>query len=129
MQSTISRRQMLRRCGCGSGYVAFSSLFAELAQSWAGTSKNPRALRNPHFAPRAQRVIFLFMPGGPSHVDTFDHKPALARDAGKTLPAGFAKGFSDPMAKLMPSPFAFAKSGQSGLEISEIFPEIAKCAD
>ena len=118
---------MLQRCGCGFGYVAFSSIFAQVAQSWA--AKNPLARKDAHFAPRAQRIIFLFMPGGPSHVDTFDHKPALTRDAGKTLPAGFAKGFNDPMARLMPSPFAFTKSGQSGLEISDIFPEIAKCAD
>lgn len=129
MQKVISRRRMLQRCGCGMGYLAFSSLLAGIAQSVAGAASNPLAVRKPHFTPRAKRVIFLFMPGGPSHVDTFDYKPALTRDAGKTLPAGFARGFSDPNAKLMPSPFAFHKSGQSGLEISEIFPEIAKCAD
>lgn len=117
---------MLQRCGCGFGYLAFSSLFASLARA---ASANPLAIRNPHFAPRAKRVIFLFMPGGPSHVDTFDHKPALKRDAGKPIPGSLVKGPVDPSAKLMPSPFEFVKSGQSGLEISEIFPEIAKCAD
>ena len=119
---------MLKRCGCGFGYLAFSSIFAAIARdALAGTS--PLASRNPHFTPKARRVIFLFMHGGPSHVDTFDPKPALTRDEGKTLPAGFIKGFLDSSANLLGSPFAFNKHGQSGLEISEIFPEIGKCAD
>jgi hypothetical protein len=114
---------MLRCCGCGFGYLAFGSLLAEVARSYA-------AQQAPHFTPRAKRVIFLFMHGGPSHVDTFDSKPLLQRDQGKTLPADFVKGnFVDPNAKLMASPFTFKKSGKSGLEISEIFPEVAKCAD
>jgi len=125
-----TRRQMLQRCGCGFGYLAFSSLLATVAEAFADAEKNPLALKNPHFTPRAKRVIFLFMHGGPSHVDTFDYKPLLERDAGKTLPKDFVKGsFVDPNAKLMQSPFAFNKSGQSGLSISEIFPEVAKCAD
>src|SRR5437868_6538601 len=111
----ISRRQMLQRCGCGFGYLAFSSILADVAQAFAAAENNPLAMRNPHFAPRAKRVIFLFMHGGPSHVDTFDYKPLLAQDAGKTLPKDFVKGsFVDPNAKLMPSPFAFKKCGQSG---------------
>lgn len=122
-----SRREMLKRCGCGFGQLAFSSMFAAVAR--AALAKNPLDIRNPHFTPKARRVIFLFMHGGPSHVDTFDYKPALARDEDKTLPAGFVKGFFDQSAKLLPSPFAFNKCGESGLEISEIFPEIGKCAD
>jgi hypothetical protein len=125
-----TRRQMLQRCGCGFGYLAFSSLLANVAEAFAAAEKNPLALKNPHFTPRAKRVIFLFMHGGPSHVDTFDYKPLLERDAGKTLPKDFVKGsFVDPNAKLMQSPFAFNKSGQSGLYISEIFPEVGKSAD
>ncbi len=125
-----SRREMLQRCGCGFGYLAFGSLFADIARVFAAAEKNPLAMRNPHFTPRAKRVIFLFMHGGPSHVDTFDYKPLLARDVGKSLPKDFMKGsFVDPGAKLMPSPFAFHKVGQSGLDISEIFPEVSKCAD
>ncbi len=120
---------MLKRCGCGFGYVAFTSLFADIARIAAAAEHNPLAVRDPHFTPRAKRVIFLFMHGGPSHVDTFDYKPLLTRDAGKSLPSGFVKGFLDPNAKLAPSPFEFKPSGQSGLQISEIFPEISKCAD
>ena len=119
---------MLKRCGCGFGYLAFTSLFADLARTWAAEA-GPLALKQPHFRPRAKRVIFLFMHGGPSQVDTFDHKPLLARDAGKPLPESFRKGFLDPNSKLLPSPFEFKAQGQSGLEISEIFPEIGKCAD
>ena len=118
---------MLKTCGCGFGYLAFTSMFAAIART--ALAENPLALRNPHFTPKARRVIFLFMHGGPSHIDTFDPKPALQRDEGKTLPAGFVKGFLDPAAKLLPSPFAFNKNAESGLEISEIFPEIGKCAD
>ena len=120
---------MLKRCGCGFGYLAFTSLFAELASTWAASEAGPLALKQPHFTPRAKRVIFLFMHGGPSQVDTFDHKPLLARDAGKPLPESFRKGFLDPNSKLLPSPFEFKAQGQSGLEISEVFPEIGKCAD
>jgi len=120
---------MLRRCSCGFGYLAFTSIFADLARTVAAAERNPLAVRDPHFTPRAKRVIFLFMHGGPSHVDTFDPKPALTRDAGKTLPSGFVKGFLDQNAKLAPSPFEFKKCGQSGLEISEIFPELGKSAD
>lgn len=122
-----SRREMLKRCGCGFGYMAFTSMFAAIARS--ALAANPLSVRDPHFSPRAKRVIFLFMHGGPSHIDTFDYKPALARDEGKTVPAGFIKAPFDTSAKLLPSPFGFNKQGQSGLEISEIFPEIGKCAD
>ena len=76
-----SRREMLKRCGCGFGYLAFSSIFAAIARE--ALAKSPLATRDPHFTPRAKRIIFLFMHGGPSHVDTFDPKPALTRDEGK----------------------------------------------
>jgi len=125
-----TRREMLRRCGCGFGSLALASMFAGLARTAEAARKGPLAARDPHFEPRAKRVIFLFMHGGPSHVDTFDPKPALARDEGKSLPRGFVKGAAfDESAKLLPSPFAFRAHGQSGLEISEIFPEVGKHAD
>jgi hypothetical protein len=127
--SPLSRRDLLKRCGCGFGYLALSSILAEVARAAALADKHPLALKNPHFQPRAKRVIFLFMHGGPSAVDTFDYKPLLTRDAGKPLPASFPKGVADPNGKLLPSPFEFNKAGQSGLEISEIFPEIGKSAD
>src|SRR5262249_62368668 len=79
----------------------------------------------PHHEAKAKRIIFLFMNGGPSHVDTFDPKPALDRHHGEEPPqGGTRKG-----RKLMRSPFAFRKCGQSGVEVSEIFPEIGRCID
>src|SRR5687767_9646412 len=124
----ISRRRALKLAGSGFGYVALAGLLDQATRA-AEVSRNPLAPRPPQFTPRAKRVIFLFMHGGPSHVDTFDPKPALTRDEGKKLPEGFVKGFLDPNASLLASPFEFNKNGESGLEISEIFPEIGKCAD
>ena len=122
----MSRRRALKMAGCGFGYVALAGLLDELAR--AEVSRNPLAPKPPQFPPTAKRVIFLFMHGGPSHVDTFDPKPLLQRDAGKPLPASFG-GKIDPNAKLLPSPFESKKHGKSGIEITEIFPEVAKCAD
>ncbi len=113
--------------GCGFGYVALAGLMDQLAR--AEGTRNPLAPKPAPFTPRAKRVIFLFMHGGPSHVDTFDPKPLLQRDQGKALPASFGGAKIDPNAKLMPSPFEAKKHGESGLEITEIFPEVAKNAD
>jgi ABC-2 type transport system ATP-binding protein len=89
----------------------------------ASESANPLLPKKPHFAAKAKRVIFMFMQGAPSHVDTFDYKPQLEKDDGKT--AGGGKGNR----KLLKSPFAFKKSGSSGLPISEIFPHLSQHAD
>src|SRR6185437_5156763 len=96
--------------------------FSDLAAQ-ASTSETPNALapKPPHFKARAKRVIFLFMQGAPSHVDTFDHKPRLQSDDGKTSDG---KG-----RKLMKSPFKFGQHGKSGLWLSEIFPQLANHAD
>ncbi|MEX2580715.1 MAG: DUF1501 domain-containing protein [Verrucomicrobiales bacterium] len=116
----MSRRGILRSAACGFGSLAFSGL----AQAASGTGF--------HHAPRAKRVIFLFMHGGPSHVDTFDYKPELQRRDGEKLPFEPAKNL-DPTAtsnaKLMGSPWEFRQHGQSGLWVSELFPEVAKHAD
>ncbi len=116
IHSPLNRREMLRRTGAGFGMLGLSTLLSDQA---AADSTNPLAPKAPHFAPRAKRVIFLFMNGGPSHVDTFDPKPELERQAGKSGPGG----------KYMPSPFKFKRHGQSGIEVSEIFPHIAGCVD
>ena len=92
------------------------------------TTGNPLSPRPPHFRPRAKRIIHLFMNGGPSHVDTFDPKPELARYAGEMLPMRNLPTERKTGAAL-PSPFKFAQHGQSGLPISEIFPHTAKHAD
>lgn len=122
----MPRRRALKLAGCGFGYLALAGLFDDLARAEA---TNPLAPRKPQFEPRAKRVIFLFMHGGPSHVDTFDPKEGLKREAGKPLPASLRGKTGDPNAKLMPTPFEFKKHGQGGIEITEIFPEVAKCAD
>src|SRR5262245_60408421 len=85
----VTRRQMLRQCCVGFGELALGALLAQVASAAAGPatgSGHARASHAPMFRPRARRVIFLFMHGGPSHVDTFDYKPALIRDSGKPLP-------------------------------------------
>src|SRR5687767_3421281 len=101
----MSRRRALKMAASGFGYVALAGMLDDLARA---ESLNPLAPKPAQFTPRAKRVIFLFMHGGPSHVDTFDPKPLLARDQGKPLPASLG-GKGDPNAKLMPSPFEAKK--------------------
>src|SRR6476646_827819 len=122
LSSILSRREILTTTSCGFGYLALSSLFGQAAR--AATSEHPLAAKKPHFTPRAKRVIFMFMQGGPSHVDTFDYKPGLERDDGKA-----ASDVAKANRKLMKSPWKFSPSGQSGLMISELFPNLAKHAD
>jgi hypothetical protein len=113
----FSRREMLKTLSCGFGYLAFAGLAARAAAAEAG----PLAPKAPHFPAKAKRVIFLTMRGGPSHVDTFDHKPRLSADHG-------APG-KRPGTKLLGSKWKFAPQGKSGLWISELFPSLAKHAD
>src|SRR5262245_58741246 len=84
MNGPITRRDWLRSTGCGFGYLALAGLAAEQAAA-ASASANPLAPKVPHFAPRAKRIIFLFMQGGVSHVDSYDYKPQLEKNDGKTL--------------------------------------------
>jgi hypothetical protein len=118
----LTRRGALQHTATGFGWMALSALLAEGARA----ASSPLAPRSPHFAPKAKRVIFLFMQGGPSHVDTFDWKPELKAKSGKTI-AG-ADGASRPGILLAPQ-FEFTPQGQSGLPISSLFPELAKHAD
>jgi hypothetical protein len=112
-----SRRQFLERAACGFGALAFDALFAQAAT------------REPHFAAKAKNVIFLFMDGGPSQMDTFNPKPRLITDNGKPLP------FQPPATqfnignRIFASPFAFQRYGQSGAWVSELFPHLAQCVD
>src|SRR6267142_1195253 len=123
IHASLSRREILKTTSCGFGYLALAGLFAQTAR--AATAEHPLAAKKPHFTPRAKRVIFMFMQGGPSHVDTFDYKPALERDDGKTPTEVAGKGNR----KLMKSPWKFSPAGQSGLMISELFPHLATQAD
>jgi hypothetical protein len=124
----LTRRTLLKTTSSGFGYLAFAALAHEQAARAAASESatNPLAPKKPHFPAKAKRVIFLCMDGGPSHVDTFDYKPKLTADDGKAPPRGRG-GFGG--GKLMGSPFKFTKSGDSGLWISEVFPELSKHAD
>ena len=113
----FSRRNMLKTASCGFGYMAFSALAAEQAKA---AYQNPMAPKMPHFAPRAKRVIFIFLRGGPSQMDTFDYKPKLQQDHGKKV------GKDD---ELFGSPFKWNRHGESGLWVSSLFPHVAQCAD
>ncbi len=121
--SILSRRAMLMRSGAGFGTVAMAGA---LQASGALRAENHFG-SGLHHAGRAKRVIFLFMNGAPSHVDTFDPKPALARHEGETPSEDIAK--KNRAAGYMPSPFQFARHGESGLVMSELFPNLARHAD
>ena len=127
----MSRRELLRRSGMGLGALGLASLLGDLglgATAGSATDINPLEPRAPHFAPKATRVIHLFMNGGPSHVDTFDPKPSLREYAGKMLPTKNLRTERKTGAAY-PSPFEFRRHGESGIEVSEIFPQVAKHAD
>lgn len=128
----LSRREMLRFSGAGFGSLALSALLAEqaAAESVEGPhSDNPLAPRAPHFVPRARRVIFLFMHGGPSQIDTFDPKPLLTRDHGKPLPFDKPRVVSSETGNLLKSPWKFKQHGESGIPVSELFPHVAQRVD
>lgn len=122
----LTRREYLKAASSGFGYLAFAALAHQQATSASETKAYPLAPKKPHFSPKAKRVIFLCMEGAPSHVDTFDYKPQLTADSGKPAPRG-QSGFRG--GKLLGSPFAFSQHRESGLWISELFPETARHAD
>jgi hypothetical protein len=128
----VSRREMLHRFGTGlgalglAGLVANNSVFASPGPG--AVSSNPLSAKPPMFAPRAKRIIHLFMNGGPSQVDTFDPKPMLTKYNGQRPPAADLKT-ERKTGGLMKSPFRFDKHGQSGIEISELFPLLSRRAD
>ncbi len=124
----LTRRELLARTGMGFGSLALGQLLGQpRAQAAAAEVAGPLAARAPQFPAKAKHVIHLFMNGGPSHVDTFDPKPALVKYAGKDLP--FHLSTERKTGTAFPSPFAFQKYGQSGIEVSDIFPHTAKCID
>ncbi len=124
----LTRREFLNRSGMGFAALGLAGLFQSDGLTAAPTGLNPLAPRQPHFAPKARRVIHLFMNGGPSHLDTFDPKPALARFAGRPLPMPNLRTERRTGAAF-PSPYRFQRYGQSGIEVSEIFPHVASCID
>src|SRR5947208_2644055 len=129
----LSRRELLKVSSAGFGSLALAGLLGEEARA-AGRAEgsaapNPLAVKAPQFPAKAKRVIFLFMHGGPSQVDTFDYKPLLARDHGKPLPFARPKVVSSETLNLLKSPWEFRQFGQSGMWVSELFPEISRFVD
>jgi hypothetical protein len=122
----LSRREALARFACGFGGVALAGLLAEEA---AAAPTDPLAPKKPHFAARAKRVVFLFMHGGVSHVDTFDPKPKLAALNGKPLPFAKPQFEFGGTGNLLASPWKFQKYGACGTEVSSLFPHIGSVAD
>src|SRR5215204_6275752 len=128
LEDTIfTRRQMLLRTGMGFGAMSLAGVFginpfAEGAAALApGKLANPLAPKQPHFPVKAKHVIHIFASGGPSHVDTWDPKPMLEKYADQSIPGSNGIAF--------PSPFKFEKHGQSGIEVSEVFPKLAEHVD
>ncbi len=124
----MNRRELLRATGCGLGMVALRAMLAERAQAKPG----PLAPKAPHHEPRAKRVIFLWMQGGPSQVDLFDYKPALARRDGEPLPYSMPSNRAMPgvaYSRLMAPIAKFAPAGQSGIQVSDLLPHLSRHVD
>jgi len=123
MKFFMTRREMLKRSSTGFGLMALSGLMSQKA--FGGLRESV-----PHFSPRAKNVIFCYMSGGVSHVDSFDPKPMLKKYAGKPMPVTVERTQFNNNGNVFPSPFEFRKCGQSGIEISSMFPKLGEwCAD
>lgn len=136
-----ARRQFLQHSACGLGAIGLSELLASDGIRRAAGSestapaapRNPLAPQSPHFAARAKNVIFIFMSGGPSHLDLFDPKPQLNRFHGQPVPQSFLDSLADPVikggARCFGSPRKFRSFGESGMEFSDFLPHLGACAD
>lgn len=127
---TVTRRDVLCRSANGFGALALQYLVGR--QAWARETENPLRAKPPHFAARAEAVIFIFNVGAPSSMDTFDPKPRLNRHAGEPLPASFGKvggQFTDGSNPILGTPWRFERHGASGLPVSELFPHVARHVD
>jgi hypothetical protein len=132
----LSRRELLSRSASGFGALALAALAGDAAYSLTPASaeagpegRNPLAPRSSHFSAKAKSVIFLFMDGGPSQIDTFDPKPRLAREHGEPIKAKVQPTQFDNVGKVLRSPWQFRQYGQSGLPVSDLFPHTARCVD
>lgn len=136
----VTRRWFFKECGVGLGAIALNSLLGGEARAGVGkgvekpsVGTNPMAPKKPHFTGKAKRVIFLFMAGAPSHLELFDNKPQLTKFSGTLPPAELLKGyraaFINPSSKLLGPKFKFARHGRSGVELSELLPNLAGVAD
>ena len=126
---TKTRRQLLKDAACGFGSLALAGMLGNQGRAVAEPTANPLAPKPPHFAPRAQRVIFLFMQGGPSHVDTFDPKERLRKDNGAEFSFRNDRTRRDEKFKLMKSLWGFKQYGECGTWVSDLFPDVAGHVD
>src|SRR6186713_1402184 len=121
----LTRRAMLHRCSLGFGGLALAGLLSDRSYgALTGDGKPP----GPHFTPKAKRVIFCYMSGGVSHVDSFDPKPELAKRHGQPMPVPVRPTMFNNNGNIMASPWESRPRGQSGIEITELFPQIAELA-
>src|SRR5947209_1766906 len=128
LPAPLSRRDMLLRCANGFGAVALAALLDDPAYA-APAERDPLAPRPTHHRARAQNVIFLFMDGGPSQVDTFDPKPRLDREHGRPIKVKVEPTQFNNVGAVLKSPWKFRRHGQSGLPVSDLFPHIARYVD
>ncbi len=124
--ATVTRRQLLANTACGFGMLALADM---LAASEPDRASQPYAVRSPHHTPKAKRIIFLYMPGGPSHVDLLDEKPRLAVDNGKPLPFEKPRLERTKTGNLLASPWKFSRHGESGVSVSELLPQLSSRID
>src|SRR5579871_5040220 len=131
LRAPRTRRELLQRCANGFGAMALAALLNDPA--YGGTpvaaANDPLAPRRPHYPARATSVIFLFMDGGPSQVDTFDPKPRLEKEHGQPIKMNVPPTQFDNVGAVLKSPWAFRQYGQSGIPVSDLFPHVATCVD
>ena len=130
LRPALTRRDILVRAGHGFGAFALQHLMARTAA--AKTHVNPLAPKPPHFPAKAKAVIFLYMVGGPSHIDTFDPKPAIKKYEGQPLPPSYGKvpgQFTNGDTPLLASPWEFRQYGQCGMPVSSLYPHLAQRVD
>ena len=132
LQQELSRRQLFQHVGGGMAPVALATLLGQDALA-VPQVVNPLAAKKPHFGARAKNVIFLHMVGGPSQLDLFEHKPELVKNSGKPVPQRFIEGqrfaFIRGVPKLLGTKYKFKKHGESGMEMSELLPNLGSVAD
>ena len=129
LNRALSRRELLKASSTGFGALALAAMLGEQAHAATAGAQSPLSEKPPQFPARAKRVIFLFMHGGPSQVDTFDYKPLLIRDHGKPLPFKRPKVVSSETFNLLKSPWDFKQYGQSGMWVSDLFPQLSQRVD
>jgi len=134
MNQALSRRKMLEICRCGFGSMALMGMMGSLASACKSPEKGSRDLlfqlaHSPHYLPKAKNIIFLYMDGGVSQVDSFDPKPRLARENGQDPKFKIDATQFNNNGKILQSPWAFKRYGESGMAVSELFPQVATCVD